>query len=105
MLAFSAFLASNLERKVSNMHVDSAFPAASFTTNVSFRHLNQAPLGGPPVFVRTAAEILRAAGQALGFVAQGLMFALAMWLLLAAPGFMSGRDGPIRVEAARQASR
>ncbi len=87
------------------MHVGSAFPAASFTTNVSFRHLKQAPSGRPAAFVRTAAEILRAAGQALGLVMQGLMFALAMWLLVAAPGFMSGRDGPVRVEAARQASR
>lgn len=87
------------------MHVGSAFPAASSKINVSFRHGNHATAGTPAVFARKAAEGLHAAGQALGLMAQGLMFALAMWLMLAAPGFMSGRDGPVRVEAARQVSR
>ncbi len=41
----------------------------------------------------------------LGLAVQGLMFATAMWLLLAAPGFLSAQDSLVRAAAAAQASR
>ncbi len=33
------------------------------------------------------------------------MFAMVMWLLVAAPGFLSTQENPVRMEPARQASR
>lgn len=91
----------NLERKVSEMHV----VVASSAFDVSFPHMDRRPLRRLASRVRASAKSLQATGRVLGLATQGLMFAMVMWLLVAAPGFLSTQENPVRMEPARQVSR
>ena len=78
---------------------------ASSAFDVSFRQFTRFAPGRIAALARESTAFLPTIGRVLGVTAQGLMFAAAMWLLLAAPGLLSVQEGPVRMEAARQASR
>ena len=78
---------------------------ASSAFDVSFRQLARFAPGRVAALFQGWTMVPSAIVRILGLAAQGLMFAVAMWLLLAAPGFLSQQESPIRLESARQASR
>ncbi len=54
---------------------------------------------------RRKAAAMPAVARMLGVVAQGMVFAAAMWLLLAAPGFLSAQESLVGTGPVAQASR
>jgi len=44
----------------------------------------------------SATPRFRTVAQAIGLVSQGVAFAATVWLLVAAPGFLSARDSQVR---------
>lgn len=55
----------------------------------------------------SATRRLRVAAQVVSLIAQGVAFAAVIWLLVAAPGFLSTQDSLVRIETSprHQASR
>lgn len=49
--------------------------------------------------VQSVAPALRAAVRAMGVAAQCLAFAATMWIMLAAPGFLSARESHLDTQA------
>ena len=83
------------------MHVVSA--SAAFNVGLP-RAIHRPPI--PPAILSTKTRHgLRAAGQALTLAVQALLFAAAMWLLLAAPALVPVQQSLAQAPAALQASR
>jgi len=78
------------------MHPNAASPAC----HVPAARTDNRPRALPPS--------LQAGAQAIILVAQGVAFCAMLWLLVAAPGFLSAQDSSVLAEAkplGRQASR
>jgi hypothetical protein len=83
------------------MHVVSA--SAAF--NVALPRAIRRPPVLSAILSAKMSNRLRAAGQALTLAIQALLFAAAMWLLLAAPALLPEQQSLAQAPAARQASR